>query len=200
MERAAPDLPASSARAHRARAPLRGAGQWRDVACARLRGCLRRSARASECLAGSRRCWRWRSRTRPCSGRELLAAIAIGLRLGLPPRRFACAQPLEDGGWYPPPILGGVWRGGRRRAPAAAFAAAVARCLVAAAAAEQLRRRDQARAPTRYIRAVREAFPAQAAVTARSSRRLECAGFRRAAGRKRGLLPAVRRRVTMTSR
>jgi 2-methylcitrate dehydratase PrpD len=96
------------------------------------------------------------------SGQELLAAIAIGCdlvcRLGL-----ALNRPMEEGGWYPPPILG-------------AFGAV--------AAAARLRRLDtrqmldafslmlcQVSVPGEIkhsrdtvIRAVREAFPAQAAV------------------------------------
>lgn len=101
--------------------------------------------------------------TRPdVSGRDLLAAIAIGCdlvcRLGL-----ALERPMEEGGWYPPPILG-------------AFGAV--------AAAARLCRLDtrqvldafslmlcQVSTPGEIkhghdtvIRAVREAFPAQAAV------------------------------------
>ena len=103
--------------------------------------------------------------TRPeTSGRELLAAIAVGCdlvcRLGL-----ALTRPMEEGGWYPPPILG-------------AFGAV--------AAAARLRRFDarqvldafslmlcQVSVPGEIkhsrdtvIRAVREGFPAQAAVQA----------------------------------
>ena len=107
------------------------------------------------------------------SGRELLAAIAIGCdlvcRLGL-----GLTRPMEDSGWYPPPILG---------------------ALGAAAAAARLRRLDARGvldtlsltlcqisvpgeikyAPQSVIRAVREAFPAQAAVQASA---LAAAGVR----------------------
>ena len=107
------------------------------------------------------------------SGREFLAAVAIGCdlvcRLGLALRR-----PMEAGGWYPPPILG---------------------VFGATAAAARLRRLDarqtldafslalcQASCPgeIKYsrdtvIRAVREAFPAEAAVRATA---LAAAGVR----------------------
>ncbi|GIL41609.1 MmgE/PrpD family protein [Roseiterribacter gracilis] len=106
------------------------------------------------------------------SGEELLAAIAIGCdlvcRIGLALRR-----PMEDGGWYPPPILG-------------AFGAA--------AAAGRLHRLNQRQMLDSFslmltqtcpgeikysrdtvLRAVREAFPAQAAV---QSTLLAAAGIR----------------------
>lgn len=97
------------------------------------------------------------------SGRELLTALAIGCdlvcRLGLSLRR-----PMEAGGWYPPPIIG-----------AYGAAAACARLLgldwkqVRSALSLTL---CQATMPGAIkhnrdtnIRAVREAFPAQAAIT-----------------------------------
>jgi 2-methylcitrate dehydratase PrpD len=99
---------------------------------------------------------------RPVSGRDLLAAIAIGCdlvcRLGLSLRRE-----MEAGGWYPPPILG-------------AFGAAAAAARLRRLSPEQVRDTlsltlCQATMPgeIKYsrdtvIRAVREAFPAQAAV------------------------------------
>ena len=109
----------------------------------------------------------------PISGRELLAAVAIGCdlvcRLGLSLRRE-----MEAGGWYPPPILG-------------AFGAVAAAC--------RLRRLTAAQTLDAFsltlcqvtmpgeikysrdtvIRAVREAFPAQAAVQASA---LAAAGVR----------------------
>lgn len=112
---------------------------------------------------------------RPVSGRELLAAIALGCdlvcRLGLALRRE-----MEAGGWYPPPILG---------------------VFGATAAAARLRRLDarqtldafsmvlcQASMPgeIKYsrdtvIRAVREAFPAEAAVRATALAALGVRGF-----------------------
>lgn len=96
------------------------------------------------------------------SGRDLLAAIAIGCdlvcRLGL-----ALERAMEEGGWYPPPILGAFG--------AAAAAARLCRldprqvldafslmlCQVSTPG-EIKHSRDT------VIRAVREAFPAQAAV------------------------------------
>ena len=98
------------------------------------------------------------------SGRDLLAAIAIGCDLVC---RLALAlkRPMEEGGWYPPPILG-------------AFGAV--------AAAARLCRLDTRQvldafslilcqistpgeikhSPDTVLRAVRDAFPAQAAVQA----------------------------------
>ncbi len=112
---------------------------------------------------------------RPVTGRELLAAIAVGCdlvcRLGL-----ALTREMEAGGWYPPPILG---------------------VFGATAAAARLRRLDprqvldalslalcQASTPgeIKYshdtvIRAVREAFPAEAAVRATALAALGVRGF-----------------------
>jgi 2-methylcitrate dehydratase PrpD len=109
------------------------------------------------------------------SGRDFLAAIALGCdlvcRLGLALRR-----PMEAGGWYPPPILG---------------------VFGATAAAARLRRLDtrqtldafslalcQASCPgeIKYsrdtvIRAVREAFPAEAAVRATALAKAGVRGF-----------------------
>lgn len=98
----------------------------------------------------------------PVSGRDFLTAIAVGCdvvcRLGLSLR-----QPLEDGGWYPPPILG-------------AFGATAAAGRLLGLAQERIRDAlsltlCQVTAPGEIqhsrdtvVRAVREAFPAQAAV------------------------------------
>ena len=98
----------------------------------------------------------------PCSGRELIAAVALGCdlvcRLGLSLRR-----PLEAGGWYPPPILG-------------AFGAALAAARLAGLDPVQLCDAwslllgqnccpgEIKFSPDSSLRAVREAFPAQAAV------------------------------------
>lgn len=102
------------------------------------------------------------SRASPCSGREFLTAVALGCdlvcRLGLSLRR-----PLEDGGWYPPPILG-------------AFGATVAAGRLAGLEARQLCDAwslliaqnscpgEIKYSPESTMRAVREAFPAHAAV------------------------------------
>jgi 2-methylcitrate dehydratase PrpD len=100
----------------------------------------------------------------PVSGRDLVAAVAMGCdlvcRLGLSLRRR-----MEDGGWYPPPILGSVG--------AAAAAARLMRLSPREVADAFSLLLCQVSCPgeIKYdadtvIRAVREAFPAQAAVTA----------------------------------
>jgi 2-methylcitrate dehydratase PrpD len=100
----------------------------------------------------------------PVSGRELLAAIAIGCdlacRIGLSLRRE-----MEAGGWYPPPILGAfgaVAAAGRlRRLSAAQMLDAFSLILCQVTMPGEIKySRDT------VIRAVREAFPAQAAVLA----------------------------------
>ena len=98
------------------------------------------------------------------SGAELLASIAIGCdftcRLGLSLRR-----PLEEGGWYPPPILGAfgavaaVARLRRLDARQLADAFSIVLCQISVPG-EIKHSRDT------VIRAVREAFPARAAVEA----------------------------------
>ncbi len=103
------------------------------------------------------------SRACTCPGRELVAAVALGCdlvcRLGLSLRR-----PLEDAGWYPPPILG-------------AFGAAAAAGRLAGLDARQLcdawsllLAQNSCPGEIRFsgdstLRAVREAFPAHAAIT-----------------------------------
>jgi 2-methylcitrate dehydratase PrpD len=98
----------------------------------------------------------------PLDGRDFLTALAVGCdvvcRLGLCLRR-----PLEAGGWYPPPLLG-------------AFGATAAACRLLGLPPERIRDAlsltlCQVSAPGEIehsragvIRAVREAFPAQAAV------------------------------------
>jgi 2-methylcitrate dehydratase PrpD len=98
------------------------------------------------------------------SGADLLAAVAVGCDLVC---RFALAvrQPLEAGGWYPPPIFG-----------AFGATAAVARLLRLDAARTRdafslLLCQNVCPGEIKYsrdtvMRAVREAFPAQAAVNA----------------------------------
>jgi 2-methylcitrate dehydratase PrpD len=111
----------------------------------------------------------------PVSGRELLAAIAIGCdlvcRIGLSLRRE-----MEAGGWYPPPILG-------------AFGAVAAAARLRKLSSEQVRDAFsltlcQVTMPgeIKYsrdtvIRAVREAFPAQAAVQASALAQAGVRGF-----------------------
>lgn len=100
----------------------------------------------------------------PVTGADLLTAIAVGCdltcRLGLSLR-----QDLEQGGWYPPPILG-------------AFGAVAAAARLLRLSPEQLRDawsllllQNSCPGQIKHdadtvLRAVREAFPAQAAVTA----------------------------------
>lgn len=101
---------------------------------------------------------------RACTGREFLAAVALGCdlvcRLGLSLRR-----PLEAGGWYPPPILG-------------AFGATLAAARLAGLDARGLcdawsllLAQNSCPGEIKFsagstLRAVREAFPAHAAVLA----------------------------------
>ncbi len=99
----------------------------------------------------------------PVSGREFITAVAIGCdvacRLGLSLR-----QPLETGGWYPPPILGafGAVAAAARllRLQPQQVADAFSLLLCQNSCAGEIRH-----APDAVVRAVREAFPAQAAVT-----------------------------------
>lgn len=109
------------------------------------------------------------------SGRELLTAIALGCdlvcRLGLSLRRE-----MEAGGWYPPPILGAF---------GATAAAARARGLNAQQILDalslvlcQISTPGEIKYDTdTVIRAVREAFPAQAAVQAVALAALGVRGF-----------------------
>jgi 2-methylcitrate dehydratase PrpD len=98
----------------------------------------------------------------PISGRDLLTAIAVGsdlvCRLGL-----ALQRPLEAGGWYPPPILGafGAVAGCCRllRLPASRLLDAWSLLLLQNSCSGEIKHSAES-----SIRAVREAFPAQAAV------------------------------------
>jgi len=99
----------------------------------------------------------------PVSGRELLTAIAVGCdlscRLALSLRRR-----LEDGGWYPPPILGafGAVAGAARllRLSPRQVLDAFSLLLLQNSCPGEIKYSADT-----VIRAVREAFPAQAAVT-----------------------------------
>jgi 2-methylcitrate dehydratase PrpD len=98
----------------------------------------------------------------PVTGRELLAAIAIGCdvscRLGL-----ALTRDMEAGGWYPPPIrgaFGAVAAASRmRRLTARQTLDALSLMLCQATMPGEIKHGADT-----VIRAVREAFPAQAAV------------------------------------
>ena len=100
----------------------------------------------------------------PVSGQEVLTAIATGCdlacRIGLSLRAR-----LEDGGWYPPPIIGamGAVAAAARllRLPPERVADAFALMLMQVTCPGELRQGQDS-----VLRAVREAFPAQAAVNA----------------------------------
>lgn len=111
----------------------------------------------------------------PVDGARFLTALAIGCdlscRMGLALRRQ-----MEDGGWYPPPILAG-------------FGAAAGSAHLLGLGAEQLRDAlsltlcqvtmpgEIKHSPATVIRAVREAFPAQAAVLSAMLAREGVSGF-----------------------
>ena len=134
----------------------------------------------------------------PIGGRELIAAIATGCD-------FACRlalslrQPLEAGGWYPPPIL-------------AAFGAVAGAANLLRLSPQQvtsawslLLLQNSCAGEIKYdadtvIRAVREAFPAQAAVTSHAARRGWNSGVSRTFRRTRGFLCTVRGRTIRTAR
>jgi 2-methylcitrate dehydratase PrpD len=111
----------------------------------------------------------------PVSGETFLTALAIGCdlscRVGLSLKR-----PMEAGGWYPPPIVGGI---------AAVAAASRILGLDAKATRDALSLMlcqltmpgEIMHSPATVIRAVREGFPAQAAVTAALLAREGVAGF-----------------------
>jgi 2-methylcitrate dehydratase PrpD len=98
----------------------------------------------------------------PISGRDLIAAVAMGCDL-VCRMALSLRQPMEAGGWYPPPILG-----------AFGATAAVARVLRLTPtqindAFSLLMCQNSCPGEIKYspdtvIRAIREAFPAQAAV------------------------------------
>lgn len=98
----------------------------------------------------------------PCSGLEFITAVALGCdltcRLGL-----SLQRPLEMGGWYPPPILGafGATLAAGRLASLDAHALCDAWSLVLAQNSCPGEIKNSART---VLRAVREAFPAHAAV------------------------------------
>jgi 2-methylcitrate dehydratase PrpD len=109
------------------------------------------------------------------SGRELLAAVAIGCdlacRLGL-----SLCRPMESGGWYPPPIIGafGAVSAAARllRLDQSQVTDAFSLMLCQATAPGEIRHSRNA-----VIRAVREAFPAQAAVVSADLARKGVRGF-----------------------
>ncbi len=99
----------------------------------------------------------------PVSGRDFIAAVATGCDL-VCRMALALRQPMESGGWYPPPILG-------------AFGAVAAAARLLRLTSTQTRDafslllcQNTCPGEIKYsaasvVRAIREAFPAQAAVT-----------------------------------
>ncbi|MFM5931741.1 MAG: MmgE/PrpD family protein, partial [Novosphingobium sp.] len=111
----------------------------------------------------------------PVSGKRLLAATAIGCELSC---RLALAlrQDMEVGGWYPPPIyaglgaaVGAAWLLGLDAEPLQ-DALSLALCQVTMPGEIKHSRRT-------VIRAVRESFPAQAAVNSALLARAGVSGF-----------------------
>ena len=100
--------------------------------------------------------------TAPVSGRRLLTALAIGCDLACR-LRLALEEDPSDAGWYPPPILGGIGATAATAsllgldAPACLDALSLALCQVTCSG-------ELKRSPHSDVRAVRDAFPAQAAV------------------------------------
>jgi 2-methylcitrate dehydratase PrpD len=109
------------------------------------------------------------------SGRDLLTAIVVGCetvcRIALSLRR-----PLEHGGWYPPPILGawGAVAGAAHllHLSPRQLVDAWSLMLLQTSAPGEIRRGDDS-----AIRGVREAFPAQTAVTAVRLAQRDVRGF-----------------------
>ncbi|WP_267388791.1 MmgE/PrpD family protein [Sphingomonas sp. GC_Shp_3] len=101
---------------------------------------------------------------RGATATEFLAAMAIGCDLTCR-MALALGAPMEAGGWYPPPILGafGATAGAARLLglDAAQTRSALSLALCQATAPGEIKH-----SVATTIRAVREAFPAQAAVTA----------------------------------
>lgn len=100
----------------------------------------------------------------PLSGARLVTAVAVGgdltCRLG-----FALSEPAAARGWYPPPILGAL---GAAATVASLLGLPPARVLdaLSLAACQATCSGELKRSPHSLIRSVRDAFGAQAAVTA----------------------------------
>lgn len=111
----------------------------------------------------------------PVSGRELIAAIAIGGDLGCR-MTFALTRPMEDAGWFPPPILAAFGS----TAAAARVAGLTPREVLDAFSllmCQNVCPGEIKNAPGTVLRAVREAFPAQAAVISVALAREGVRGF-----------------------
>ncbi len=98
----------------------------------------------------------------PVARRDLLAALAIGCDVSC--RVALCLEkPLEDGGWYPPPIIGGIGAvmGASRLA---GLNARQTRDALSLSLCQLICPGEIKHSQTSVIRAIREAFPAQAAI------------------------------------
>jgi 2-methylcitrate dehydratase PrpD len=101
---------------------------------------------------------------RGATATDFLTAMAIGCDLTC---RMALAlrQPMEAGGWYPPPILG-AFGGAAGAARLLGLDAAQTRSALSLALCQATAPGEIKHSVSTTVRAVREAFPAQAAVTA----------------------------------
>ena len=112
---------------------------------------------------------------RPVSGQRFLTALAVGgdvaCRMGLALRR-----PMEAGGWYPPPILAGMGAAAGA-ASLLGLPAAQVRDALSLMLCQNVMPGEIKHSPGTVIRAVREGFPAQAAVLSALLAREGVAGF-----------------------
>jgi len=111
----------------------------------------------------------------PVDGSRFLAALALGgdlsCRIGLAPR-----QPMEAGGWYPPPIIAGLGAAAGA-ARLLGLDAGKVRDTLSLMLCQNVMPGEIKHSHGTVIRAVREAFPAQAAVTSALLAREGVAGF-----------------------
>ncbi len=111
----------------------------------------------------------------PVDGRRLIAALAVGCevscRMGLALRR-----PMEAGGWYPPPILAG-FGAAAGAANLLGLSAGQVRDALSLMLCQVTMPGEIKHSAGTVIRAVREAFPAQAAVQSALLARDGLAGF-----------------------
>jgi 2-methylcitrate dehydratase PrpD len=101
---------------------------------------------------------------RGATATEFLTAMAIGCDLTCR-MALALGQPMEAGGWYPPPILG-AFGGAAGAARLLGLDAAQTRSALSLALCQATAPGEIKHSVSTTVRAVREAFPAQAAVTA----------------------------------
>jgi 2-methylcitrate dehydratase PrpD len=111
----------------------------------------------------------------PVDGQRFLTALAVGGDLAC---RVALAlrQPMEAGGWYPPPITAGIGAAAGA-ANLLGLDAARTRDALSLMLCQATMPGEIKHSPGTVIRAVREAFPAQAAVTSVLLAREGVAGF-----------------------